>query len=201
MRVKERFPWLFEDEEDADHQAQPNSEELGPLPYENTAGADPAVLRYHRTTIALLRKYLRMSLELGQLPSLIGREFFRAKVSSYHTKSFEDIVIFTHDVERCLSLLPGIYREVIAKLDLQEHTLDETASMLGCSCNTVMRYHRRALDKIARIFVDRKIMEPIEFMPEDLLKDAFEEELKESWLTKKKPVRSVKKEEDKVCRA
>ncbi len=195
MRVKKRFPWLFEGEVDVTEELSSFTEDqLDELPYSATAGLEPAVLRYHRTTIAVLRKYLRMSMELGHLPSLVGREFFRSKVSSYHTKSFEDIVIFTHDVERCLSLLSGIHREVIARIDLQEHTIEEVAERLGCSYNTVLRYHREALDKIALIFVARKIMEPIEFMPEPLLKDAVEQELIDSWLSKKKPAQSVKDE-------
>src|SRR6185503_5714274 len=54
---------------------------------------DPELSLYREHTIGLLRRYFRMSIELGRLPSVIGREFFRAKVSSYRIHSFEDVVI------------------------------------------------------------------------------------------------------------
>ena len=42
---------------------------------------------------------MRLSVEVGRLPSVLGREFFRARVSSYHVSTFEDTVIFVHDME------------------------------------------------------------------------------------------------------
>ena len=54
---------------------------------------------YRDRTVALLRRYARASVEVGRLPSLLGREYFRAKVSSYPMTSFEDIVIFVHDMD------------------------------------------------------------------------------------------------------
>src|SRR5881396_3326590 len=83
------------------------------LPPENTgaqqaalalATAGPALRSaemwlYRERTLALLRRYLRISIEVGRLPSLLGRELFRSKVTSYRMGSFEDGVIFVHDVE------------------------------------------------------------------------------------------------------
>src|SRR3984885_4278345 len=60
---------------------------------------------YRRYTEAILRRYLRMSLEAGRAPSLLGREMFRGQVTSYRVHSFEDVVIFVHDVETCLKKL------------------------------------------------------------------------------------------------
>ena len=34
---------------------------------------------YHDRTIALLLRYFRMSLEIGRMPSVLGREVFRAR--------------------------------------------------------------------------------------------------------------------------
>jgi hypothetical protein len=39
------------------------------------------------------------------LPSILGLQFFRSPVTSYRAASFEDIVIFVHDVERSLEQL------------------------------------------------------------------------------------------------
>src|SRR3977135_274471 len=58
---------------------------------------------YRDRTVALLRLYARASVEVGRLPSLLGRECFRARVSSYPMASFEDIVIFVHDMDKELA--------------------------------------------------------------------------------------------------
>jgi hypothetical protein len=39
---------------------------------------------YRRRTVALLRRYSRASIEVGRLPSLLGREFFRSRVTFGH---------------------------------------------------------------------------------------------------------------------
>jgi hypothetical protein len=57
---------------------------------------------YRGRAVAMLRRYMRYSIETGRLPSLLGREFFRAKVTSYTVSTFEDRVIFVHDMEKCL---------------------------------------------------------------------------------------------------
>src|SRR2546421_12779243 len=58
---------------------------------------DPELSLYRDYTIGMLRRYFRMSIELGRLPSILGREVFRAKVTSYRMKSFVDVVVLGHD--------------------------------------------------------------------------------------------------------
>src|SRR5208282_3106417 len=60
---------------------------------------------YRRRTVALLRRYARASVEVGRLPSLLGREFFRSRVTSYTMRNFEDVVIFVADMERAIGKL------------------------------------------------------------------------------------------------
>ena len=69
------------------------------------SGANPDLWIYRRRTEAILRKFFRMSVEVGRLPSILESEFFRTHVTSYSVSSFEDAVIFVHDVERCVSKL------------------------------------------------------------------------------------------------
>ncbi len=114
----------------------------------------PEVSVYRDFTIALLRRYLRMSMELGRLPSLVGREFFRAKVSSYRMQSFEDVVILVHDVDRCLSRLDRFSQAVIARVVLEEHSHDDAARLLGCARETVTRKTADGLDQLSQIFLD-----------------------------------------------
>lgn len=48
-------------------------------PFEQEFGlySDPDLWLYRERTTALLRRYLRISIEVGRLPSLLGRELFR----------------------------------------------------------------------------------------------------------------------------
>src|SRR5215470_8637747 len=95
-----------------------------------TAGPPPRsadLWLYRERTIALLRRYLRISIEVGRLPSLLGRELFRSKVTSYRMTSLEDGVIFVHDVERALDQLTEFGRQLITLIVFQEYTRDEAA--------------------------------------------------------------------------
>jgi len=95
------------------------------------------MVAYRGRTMALLRRYFRMSLDIGRLPSLLGREFFRARVTSYRVHSFEDVVILVHDVERCLEKLDEFAREMVARVVFQDYSWDETAVLMGYSAPAV----------------------------------------------------------------
>ena len=130
-------------------------DELLALPSQN---GNPDLFLYRERTVALLRRYMRLSVEVGRLPSLLGREFFRAKVTSYHMVTFEDVVIFVHDVEQSLEKLDAIGRELIARIVLQEYTRDETAELLQCSPRTVWRLFPDAIDQLSEIFLAGDIL-------------------------------------------
>ena len=44
-------------------------------------GRDPDLWLYRERTLGMLRRYQRLSVEVGRLPSLLGREFFRTRVT------------------------------------------------------------------------------------------------------------------------
>ncbi|MGO9123958.1 MAG: hypothetical protein ACLP6G_03635 [Terriglobales bacterium] len=120
--------------------------------------ADPDLWLYRDRTSAILRRYLRLAVEVGRLPALLGREFFRTRVTSYHTQTFEDTVIFVHDVERCMGLLNDAEMELIAVIVMQEHPHYEAARMLGCTRRTIVRCYGEVLDRLSEIFLDREIL-------------------------------------------
>src|SRR5262245_61182283 len=88
-------------------------------------GDDPDLWLYRMRTVRLLKRYSKLSVEVGRLPSLLGREFFRTRVTSCHVSTFEDAVIFVHDVESSLEKRDKFSKEVIAKLVLLEYTQEE----------------------------------------------------------------------------
>jgi AraC-like DNA-binding protein len=131
------------------------------IPEESRSQAEVATITAYRgRTMGLLRRYFRMSLDIGRLPSLLGREFFRARVTSYHVHSFEDVVILVHDVERCLERLDEFARELVARVVFQDYTWDETAVLMGCSRRTVARRFPWALDRLSEIFLEVGLLRP-----------------------------------------
>jgi len=118
------------------------------------------MVAYRGRTMALLRRYFRMSLDIGRLPSLLGREFFRARVTSYRVHSFEDVVILVHDVERCLEKLDEFAREMVARVVFQDYSWDETAVLMACSRRTVARRFPRTLDRLSEIFLEVGLLCP-----------------------------------------
>jgi hypothetical protein len=77
-------------------------------------GTEVELWPYRRRTVALLRRYARASVEVGRLPSLLGREFFRSRVTSYTMRNFEDVVIFVADMEQAIEKLNGLERKLLA---------------------------------------------------------------------------------------
>lgn len=120
---------------------------------------------YRGRTVAMLRRYMRYSIETGRMPSLLGREFFRAKVTSYTVVTFEDRVIFVHDMEKCLDRLDGFSRQLIARHILQEHDRWATAKLLHCNEKTVRRYTPLVLDLLSEILIEVGLMERLMSVP------------------------------------
>jgi hypothetical protein len=85
-------------------------------------GSDPDLWLYRERTLALFRRYHRFSVEVGRLPSLLCREFFRTRVTSYRAGTFDDAVIFVHDVARGLAKLDSFDHKLIARIVLQDYT-------------------------------------------------------------------------------
>ena len=117
-------------------------------------GGDPDLWLYRERTIALLKRYLRISIEVGRLPSLLGRELFRSKVTSYRMSSFEDAVIFVHDVERALDQLDSFGKDLVAVIVFQDYSQDEASEVLHCARRTVCREFPEAIDKVSDLFLD-----------------------------------------------
>lgn len=126
----------------------------------STCSRAPLWLYRDRTT-ALLRRYCRFAIEVGRLPSLLGREFFRTRVTAYGTTTFEDAVIFVHDVERCLEKVDDVERELIVRIVLQDYTQEEAAQLMGCGYRTVARRFPDALDRVSEIFLERQLLVPL----------------------------------------
>ncbi len=116
---------------------------------------------YRKYTEGMLRRYGKLSMESGRVPSMLGQEMFRGKVTNYKVHGFDDVVIFVQDVERCLKGMTLVQQHLLERISLQGYTQGETAALLGVSLRTVVRRYNSALDELTRMFLRRKMLEPL----------------------------------------
>jgi hypothetical protein len=114
---------------------------------------------YRSRTMALLRRYARASVEIGRLPSLLGREFFRSRVSSYSLKNFEDVVIFVTDMEHTIEQLDAREKKLLAMNVLEEYNVPEMARLLQCPQRTVERMLQNSIDQLSKALLERGLLE------------------------------------------
>ena len=120
----------------------------------------PELAFYRKYTEAMLRRYATMSMEAGRVPSLLGQEMFRGKVTSCKVTGFDDVVIFVEDIAKCLKQLDAGQRHLVRRIALEGYTQGETAAMLGIPMRTVVRRYAEATDRLTRLFLERKLLEP-----------------------------------------
>jgi hypothetical protein len=116
---------------------------------------------YRKYTEGMLRRYLRLSMQAGRVPSLLGRELFQANVTSYRMHNFEDAVIFCFDVEKRLGRLQVMDQQLIKRIALQQYTQGEAAGMLGLSLRNCIRQYGHALDRLTEMFLEARMLEPL----------------------------------------
>ena len=117
----------------AAHKAQMllfESPEAAPVVPPEEIDPRPEIVCFRGQTLAIIRHYFELSSQVGRLPSLLGREFFRARVSHHSIPSFEDQAVFSCDVERCLARLSDHHAEVVTLVGLHHFSVEEVAEML-----------------------------------------------------------------------
>jgi DNA-directed RNA polymerase specialized sigma24 family protein len=87
-------------------------------------------------------------MQVGRAPSILSNPIARGWASSRPIRTFEDAVIFVLDVEKCLSQLGSLDRELLSRVVLQEYTQAEAATLLGMSVRTVSYKFPLALDRL-----------------------------------------------------
>ena len=124
-------------------------------------GGEGVIPLYRAQTERMLRRYFRLSLDLGRLPSILGGEVFRGVVSSSRMHTFEDFVIFVHDMERCMEKLDPASLETIAALVFLDQSQEEAGKSLGLSRRQVERRYSTALDRLSYRLLTAKLIEPL----------------------------------------
>ena len=120
----------------------------------------PELAFYRKYTEGMLRRYISMSLEAGRVPSLLGKEMFRGKVTNYQVHGFDDVVIFIHDMENCIAKLEPEEQRLIRRIAVQQFTLQEVASMVGNTRKTVLQKYNEAINHLTGVLLDVRLLEP-----------------------------------------
>jgi len=131
---------------------QPATSTAAPPPQEER-DPRPEMVCFRGQTLAMVRHYFELSAQHGRLPSLMGREFFRAKVSHHAIPSFEEQAVFVRDVELCIGRLSADHQEIILLAGMYNFTHDEVAGMLHTSKASIHAWFSEALDALAEIFL------------------------------------------------
>lgn len=113
---------------------------------------------YRKRTESLLRRYLRASLAVGRVPSVVEDITLRGRVSSCQMKNFEDVVIFSIDVERCLRTLEKHQLKLVVKIALQEYLMQDVAKQMSLDVRTVVRGYGAALDRLTEALLERNLL-------------------------------------------
>ena len=133
-----------------------------PLPEALQVGEQRLLVRgrtfYRSYTETILRRYSKMRMEAGRVSSLLGRELFRGDVTSYRVHSFDDVVIFVHDVESCLAKLDNGQQLLIERIAIQEYSQGEAAEMMGLSLRSVLRRYGESLDRLTQLLLEAGLL-------------------------------------------
>ena len=116
---------------------------------------EPQMAFYRKYTEAMLRRYVRMSMEAGKVPSLLGREMFRAKITSYRVESFEDVIIADLSVlksqmkELVGNGQPGRLTRLEGRISIHEQTVQRLKGAAG-ALGAVLTLAHFAIDFLFR---------------------------------------------------
>jgi hypothetical protein len=122
---------------------------------------DQEMAAYRPYTRALLRRYFRVAVDIGRLPSILGGLCFRARVSSYKLQTFEDAVIFVHDVESVFDRIERPAMEIVAGVILLDYSLPEAALRLGITVQRAERRYAAALDSLSAVLLEVGLLRPV----------------------------------------
>jgi hypothetical protein len=115
---------------------------------------------YREHTLALLRRYLHISMQIGRVPSPFGKIVFRGRASSYRLQTFEDALIFVQDVEKAINRLDRRARTIIRYVAFEGYSLDEAANLTGDSARSIARIYGDAMDRLTSLLLEFGLIAP-----------------------------------------
>ena len=120
----------------------------------------PEAYFYRKHCHRLLRRYLYYSVQTCKVGSSISDPIGRGWVSSRPIRTFEDAIVFVHDMERCMKALPSLDRDILTRVVIQEYTQPEAARLLGMSCRTLTYKLPAAMDRLTDLLFKAELLIP-----------------------------------------
>ena len=114
----------------------------------------PEMVCFRGQTLALVRHFFEISSQVGRISSLLGREFFRSRVTHHAIPSFEEQAVFARDIELCLGKLSNNQAGIITLMGLYDLSDEEVATMCHCSRRYVRDQFAEAVDCLSEIFLE-----------------------------------------------
>jgi AraC-like DNA-binding protein len=153
------------------------------------------LLFYRSQALGIVRHFFEIASQIGRLPSIMGREFFRAKVSHHAIPSFEEQAVFVLDVEAALARLNERDGELVALVGLFHYSMEDVARMLGRSRSYVAQHFADSVDHLAERFLETGLLREDRLDRRTLYFDGRKSTRADNVLPPKKPVVSVAIEE------
>lgn len=123
-----------------------------------TTGPLISVAFYRKHTESMLRRYLYASMQIGRSPSLLGDPVSRGWCSSRRIRTFEDAVIFVLDIEKCLTQISSLDRQMLSRIVLQEYTQAEASTLLGMSVRAISYKLPQAIDRLTEKLLEAGLL-------------------------------------------
>jgi predicted DNA-binding protein (UPF0251 family) len=117
-----------------------------------------SVAFYRKHAENMLRRYLYASMQVGRSPAILGESVGRGWCSSRPIRTFEDAVIFVLDMESCLDRLEELDRQTLYRVELQEYTQAEAATLLGMSVRTICTKLPQAVDRLTERLLETGLL-------------------------------------------
>ena len=122
-----------------------------------------SIFRSH--TLKLLRYYFKLSLDYGRIPSPLGGQGMRSRVSHVKMYTVEDDTIFLHDMSRCMEQeLSEMELKIVALVVFMDHTFEQTGGILQYSERQIRRIYPNLLDRLTRAFCKRELLDRLELV-------------------------------------
>jgi hypothetical protein len=129
-----------------------------PVGVEGLLDPRPEMICFRGQTLALVRHFFEVSSQAGRVSSLLGREFFRSRVSHHAIPSFEEQAIFARDIELCIQRLSRDNGEIITLMGLYDLSDEEVAAMIHASRTYVRQWFAEAVDAFSEIFLSAGLL-------------------------------------------
>jgi hypothetical protein len=144
--------------------------------------------------VRVLRRFVRLSLTSGRLPSLLGREVIPDDGGWQLTSAIERAAVFVADVGLCLADLPLPERRIIGVCILADSPDRQAAHRLGLHRLEMYRRLGVALDRLHEMFCARGILPPPDEDVRRYLNQSYQEESHEQ-----EKARKEKRPSEKSC--